>query len=64
MFVLLWLNPLLLTIALVGPVAEKKVSWYLKNYLKNRQPFYIGNDYIKCSDSNIKVLNNEIVIFK
>ena len=53
MYFLIWLSSLLLTIVLAGPVrpadkrhlAEKKVSWYLKNYLKNRQPFYVGDDY-------------------
>ena len=53
-FVLIWLSPLLLTITLAGTVrpadkrhlAEKKVSWYLKkNYLKNLQQFYNGDDY-------------------
>ena len=42
-----------LTIALAGPVpadkrhlAEKKGSKYLKkNYFKNRQPYFIGDDY-------------------
>ena len=51
MFVLIWLSPFLLTVALSGPadkrhLAEKKVSWYLKkNYLKNWTPFFIGYDY-------------------
>ena len=47
------LSPLLLTIALAGLVrpadkrhlAEKNVSLYFKNYLKNRQKFFIGDDY-------------------
>ena len=53
MFVFIWLSPLLLTVALAGPVrpadkdhlTEKKVSWYLRKLFKYRQPFFIGDDY-------------------
>ena len=36
-------------------LADKKVNWYLKNYLKN----YISDMIIKCgTDGKIEVLNN------
>ena len=67
MFVLIWLIPLLLTIALASSVrpadkcdlAEKKVSWYLKKTIYKTDNHSILVMIIKCgTDGNIKVLNN------
>ena len=54
MFFLIWLSPLLFTIALACPVRPAswltassggKVSWDFKNNLKKPQQFYVGDDY-------------------
>ena len=66
MFLLIWLSPL----ALAGPVrqapssGEKSKLIFKEKYLKTDNHFILVM-IIKCvTDSNIKVLYNEIVIFK